>query len=150
NVGIFSEDEAVPPFKTGNSPHDLTNIAPRPGAGVSLNSRTVIRGGFGKIYGWSLEFLRQRTYLKAQFSVPGRANHCRPHLPSHPYKGAPPTYEQVLASGGRRDVVRGTWSDLTPEVRGRIPYAYTSSVGIQRQLGDTMSVQADYVYTASR
>ena len=31
-----------------------------------------------------------------------------------------------------------------------MPYAHQASIGVQRQVGDTMSVEADYVYVGGR
>ena len=72
-------------------------------------------------------------------------NDGRADFATNPFSGPAPTFEQFLASGFRRSL-----STSLSAPNSRLPMSYQSSIGIQRQLGDTISVEADYVDTRSR
>jgi hypothetical protein len=134
---------AVPPFLTPDRPSDKNNVGPRVGFAFTLNPRTVIRGGSGKFYGWISDYFAHNTVANSNFAIPETPNDGRPDFASNPYNGTPPTYQQALLM--RRDLLRSIQS---PGMQ--TPNAWTTSIGVQRQVGQTMSVQADYVHTAIR
>jgi hypothetical protein len=124
---------------------DLNNIAPRLGFAYSLPERkTVVRGGwgrfFGEVYNNPIHFSQlSNTLLVAQVFNDGR-----PDFVSDPYDGNPPTREELQAQ-----VRNFPFAHFDP-TQVEAPYANTTSIGLQRQFGETMSVQADYVYRAHR
>jgi hypothetical protein len=72
-------------------------------------------------------------------------NDGRPDFASNPFNGPAPTFEQVVASGFRRSI----GSQLI-NADAQVPYSHQASAGVQRQLGDTMAFQADYIYSGER
>ena len=153
-ANALAENVKFLPFMPGDGKHDMNNIAPRLGFALSANDRTVIRGGFGQFYGevpanlWAYANNRS-AQATAAVLYDGRAD-----FATNPFNGPAPTYEQVIANscntnGNRAGCYRQDLSGLaSPNMV--MPYSYQTSIGMQRQLNDTTSVQADYVYTASR
>ena len=150
NKGIFGENLDLLPFKTANTPSDNTNWGPRLGAVYTLNPKTILRAGWGKFYGWMSEFPNQSMALNRQLVIPETPNDGRPDFPSNPYNGQIPTFDGVLESGVKRDLVRWLWMDFDESLIGKVPYSWTGSLGFQRQIANTMAIQADYVYIGSR
>ncbi len=148
-LGAFAEDILVPPFRTQGVSHRLKDISPRTGFAYSLpDNRTVIRGGFGKYYAGITTRWIQHTIINQILVVPEVLNTARrADFVQNPFNGAPPTYEQIIApnSPWRREAL-GTIT--APNVQ--TPYQWQSSVGFQRQLTDTMSVQSDFVVNLGR
>jgi hypothetical protein len=152
----FTKEVEMLPFDPGTRPpDDLNNVGPRLGFSFSANDRTVIRGGYG------LYFATVATGIRAKFYgenviVLATTRDGRPDFPSNPYNGAPPTYEQLVASqctvalrpGCTRRDVATAGAVYYPDFK--MPYAHQVSIGVQRQLGTTLGVQADYVYTGNR
>jgi hypothetical protein len=143
NSGIFANRVAVPPFLSANRPSDRDDFGPRLGFAFALNPRTVIRGGSGKFYGWISDYFAHNTVANSNFAIPETPNDGRLDFASNPYNGNPPSYQQALLM--RRDLLRSIQSSNM-----EMPNAWTTSIGVQRQVGETTSVQADYVHTASR
>jgi hypothetical protein len=69
----------------------------------------------------------------------------RPDFASNPTDGPQPTFEEALARATTRSTA-GVIASPTLDT----PYAYQTSFGVQRQFGDDMSLQLDYVWTAGR
>jgi hypothetical protein len=73
-------------------------------------------------------------------------NDGRPDFTANPFNGPVPTYEQALHLAGlRRRIQTGL-----PSPDAQSPYSYQTSIGLQRQLGSTMSASADYVVIGTR
>jgi hypothetical protein len=147
-LNAFANDVELLPWMPGNRATDTNNLAPRLGSSFSLNDRTVIRGGFGLYFGtfYNPHLMKYATQA-LRFTV---FNDDRPDFASNPFQGV--TFESVLAKlctpalePGclRRDAV------IYPE-KFEMPLSYQSSIGIQRQLGTTMAIEADYVYIVTR
>ena len=152
-AGALGERIKLLPFMTGDRSHDTNNIAPRVGFALSLTDRTVIRGGFGKFYGEipanSWAYINNRA-KQVEMQV---LNDGRPDFAANPFNGPTPTFEQALARACSTANVAGCFRRNVSGAEGptmQIPFSYQSSVGVQQQLGQMMSVQADYVYTGSR
>lgn len=138
-----TNDLNFPPLRH-TEPQDWLNVVPRLGFAYTLpGNRTVLRGGFGKYYIGPKDQWSHQSRLYPILAIPSTPNDGRPDFASNPYNGAQPTFEQ--ASLVRRD---GTGTMTTDGVH--TPYSWQSSMGFQRQLGETMSVQADYVFTGGR
>jgi hypothetical protein len=119
-----------------------------------MNERTVVRGGGGIYFGTTIT--GHFTKLTADTIQASVVNDGRPDFASNPWNGPEPTYEQILARVCTPALVPGC---ITREavssgyVHGpnfHMPYSYQSSIGIQRQIGQTMAVDVDYVYNGNR
>jgi hypothetical protein len=51
STGMFAEDVVVQPWLNGHRHADKNNVAPRLGFTYAVDSRTVVRGGFGQYFG---------------------------------------------------------------------------------------------------
>jgi hypothetical protein len=154
-LNAFVNDVEILPFVQANRPEDTNNIAPRLGATFSVDDRTVIRGGFGLYYGTVTAFYhtsRHTSSVLIDTPYDGRAD-----FASNPYNGPAPTYEEALArictpalEAGciRRAFDAAPFALVAPNLA--MPFSYQTSIGLQRQLGTTMAVEADYVYNARR
>ncbi|MBI4486238.1 MAG: TonB-dependent receptor, partial [Acidobacteria bacterium] len=153
-ANAFANDIVMLPFLTGHQQDDTNNVGPRTGFTFSLNDRTVIRGGYGLYFGTvaNAHFAKQYSQ-RILYSV---TNDGRPDFASNPFNGPTPTFESLsarvctpalLPGCIRRDVLTGG-----PVYAANIvmPYSHQASIGLQRQIGPLMSVDADYAYTGTR
>jgi hypothetical protein len=145
--GQFAERVAILPWVAAGRPVQKNRFGPRVGFAYTLNDRTVIRGGTGKYFAdvsdqvssWTERYGGGET--NAQVANDGRAD-----FAGNPWNGRPqPTYEEALRIPGLRKSVSQI---ATPGLE--VPYSYQSSIGLQRQFGTTMALQADYVANNSR
>ena len=146
-TGMFAERRGIGPWLPANRPVQKDRFGPRLGFAYKLDDSTVIRGGWGKYYADVSDQVSSWTErygsgeINAQF-----ANNGRPDFGGNPLAGAPlPTYEQALLLPGLRKSVSQV---ATPGMA--VPYSYQASIGFQRQFGNVMGLQADYVYNAGR
>ena len=155
-LNAFVNDVEVLPFLPGNRPNDKNNIAPRLGFNYSLSDRTVLRGGYGLYVGTVqnghyVKILEQQLVLETQADG-------RPDFPSNPYNGPTPTYAQVkarlctpaLQPGCFKNEVQTTGGGFVFGPEFTMPFSHQASIGVQRQVGSTMSIEADYVYSGLR
>ncbi|MBI3049280.1 MAG: TonB-dependent receptor [Acidobacteria bacterium] len=147
---------AVPPFvePPETRPDDTDNFGPRLGFAFGLNDRTVVRGGFGKYFADVTDQIAHQTPIWAQqFSVTVE-NDGRPDFAANPFNGPAPGYEQAAVLGCAVRRVPGCLrASLSGEVASpflQVPYSWQTSIGVQRQLGATMALEADYVFTGAR
>jgi hypothetical protein len=141
-----------PPFLLEPRPQDINNFGPRLGFAYSLDDRTVLRGGAGKYYAEvtsQLSFtLRTVQSISPQVLYDGRAD-----FNSNPFNGPAPTFDQASQ---RLCAVREVAGCLRPNIGNMVaddlqqPYSYQASVGVARQLGTVMSVEADYTFQGNR
>jgi hypothetical protein len=152
-TGLFADEVSLEPFLHAGRKEDTNNWGPRTGFAYSLTETTVLRGGFGKYFSDPGSWLAYWTHLTSQAVHPQVLNDGRPDFASNPFNGPVPTYGQVLqtlctvssaANCLRRSV--GTIAANSNEV----PYSYQSSIGMQRQIGQSIAFEADYIYTANR
>src|SRR6185503_3195556 len=153
SLNASGKNYSVPPFVEAGKPDDLNNVAPRLGFVYRLTDRTVVRGGSGLYFAVPLSV---ETYWMAhavQNSVIQITNDGRPNFAADPLNGQPlPTLEQARP---RFCHVRNVPGCLRETVQELAVPAYTidlartwqTSIGMQRQIGTTMSVEADYVYS---
>lgn len=139
--GSLAEDSTVPPFLSPRAA-DKNNLAPRVGFAYALaDQKTVIRGGVGRFFAQITNNQSLVTKVTEQTAVAGIDNTGAPDFAANPWGGTPPSLEQA----------RLTTQDLRLiDPTAVTPYAYQASIGVQRQVGEYQSVQADYVYTGSR
>ncbi len=151
----FNNDLVLLPYLTGNNQHDDTNnVAPRAGFSLSLNDRTVLRGGAGTYFGTVIAAHQGYTYSRIiNVAV---ANDQRDDFVTNPWNGPTPTYDQIRARLCTAALQPGCVANTYP-TSGPVwapgmtmPYSYQASIGVQRQLTSTMGFDADYVYMGSR
>jgi hypothetical protein len=126
----------------------------------------VVRGGTGLYYADALGADQSFATGNAQISVIQYTNDGRPDFAANPTNGQPlPTYEQTLQqfcssnpavfAAWRAVNFTGTAPCLTRDLQEFVgPFdlvhlarTFQTSIGFQRQLGDTMAFEADYVYS---
>ena len=153
------------PWLPGNLPHDTNNVAPRLGMNLRVGDRTVIRGGYGLFFAFSpndgvqQSKLYEGTTFEIELPNDGRSNFVPnwfgPGASAEGEVGGPkPTREQALQRACDVNFVPGcVRRTLNQEINypgRRTPYSHQASAGLQRQIGDTMSFEANYVYTGGR
>jgi hypothetical protein len=123
---------------------------PRLGAAYNLNNaRTVIRGGWGKYIAQNDKRPQWGMDIAISTRQPSTFNDGRPDFASNPYDGIPPMpghpvlVERALSRGGDT-----TSSLASPDLA--LSYSWQSSLGIQHQINDTMSFEADWVWQGGR
>lgn len=167
----FANDVEVLPWQMAGLPEDLNNIQPRIGFAYQLNDRTVLRAGSGLYYGDTLGADFSFATGNAQISNVEYTNDGRANFALDPTNGQGlPTYDQALtrfcdspaqAANFAAWQARG-FTGAAPcltralqEFRGpfdviHVPRTWQTSIGVQRQIGATMAVEADYVYYQGR
>lgn len=146
---VYANWAAVPPFLEANRPDDTNDVAPRLGFAYSLDDKTVLRGGFGRFFSdttgiaaaWLLRYTHQ---VVVAIPYDGRAD-----FAVNPFNGpTPKTFDEALAYLQRTGALRDA-NNLSPP-NTETAYSWQESIGVQRQLSPSLSVQADYVYTGTR
>ena len=147
----------IPNLHPAGQPDDTNNFQPRVGFAYQWNERTVIRGGSGLYFGVPLSV---ETFWVAQINrlrVLQFTNDNRSNFAADPLNGQPlPTLAQadqrfchVQNAPGCLRLAIGEL--IAPEQYSRnLARSWQNSIGIQRQFGTTMAVEADYVYTQGR
>jgi carboxypeptidase family protein/TonB-dependent receptor-like protein len=153
-LNSFANDIAVPPFQQAGRPQELDNIEPRVGFAWKWGERTVIRGGTGLYYGDALGADQSFATGNAQIVVIQYANDGRADFAANPTNGQPlPTYDQALTrfcyanNNAPGCLIRDLQEFVGPFEFVNLPRTFQTSIGVQRQLGNTMSFEADYVYS---
>ena len=155
-AGAYSEGNVVLlPWINKDIPYDLNNVGPRLGFAYTVNDRTVIRGGWGLFFSQSSSDELHQTVeaihqAAADIPYDGRAD-----FAVNPFNGPVPTYAQLMAKAcDQNNGAPGCYRrSITDEINNRwhmMPYARQGSIGLERQLGTDMSMQANYVYTGGR
>ena len=141
------------PFLPGNLPHDNNNVAPRIGRELRLNDRRSVRGGYGLFFAFAPNDGVQQSYSMVHRFEYQIANDGRPDFVTNcfgpgasgegEFGGPKPTWDAVAGDGVRSQATcpdasggRSTRKSTTPA--GRTPYSHQASVGVQRQIGDTI------------
>jgi len=148
----FAQNRSFEPWMAAGRPQDANNIQPRVGFAYTLNDRTVFRGGAGLYYAdvpASALFWAQMPNKAAIIVVKPDG---RPDFAANPFNGPAPTFEQALQ---RFCYVRNTPGCLIrdidelppPPEYAEVPHKLQTSIGIERQFGNTMALTADYVYS---
>jgi hypothetical protein len=144
-IGYWGNRYAIPPFLEAGRPDDTNNLAPRLGFTYRADDRTVLRGGYGKFFAEVSNQPAVWTAAWSQQAHPQVFNDGRSDFAANPFNGPAPTFEQVVASGFRRSI----GSQLI-NADAQVAYSHQATVGMQRQLGNTMAFEADYIYSGER
>jgi hypothetical protein len=152
------------PWLPGDQPRDANNVAPRLGMNLRVSDRTVIRGGYGLFFAFAPNDGVQQTELYQRLFEYQILNDGRPDFvpnwfgpgPSAEgqFGGPKPTMAQALQRACDVNFVPGcVRRTLNQEINypgRRTSYSQQVSAGIQHQIGDSMSFEANYVYTGGR
>jgi Carboxypeptidase regulatory-like domain/TonB dependent receptor-like, beta-barrel len=156
-MNVYANEVILPPIITEPRPNDTNNFQPRFGFAYTLTDRTVLRGGYGRYYGDLITGPAGQMNALANTAVVDIPNDGRPDFPANPFNGPWPTKEQLeqrfcstaqTPTCIRRDTGENSVSPITEFTK--MPYAHQASIGVQRQVGDAMSIEADYVYVGGR
>jgi len=152
--GVYAETTALEPFMHAGRKNDTNNWGPRFGAAYSLNDKTVLRGGAGRYFADPGSHTAYWSLLNANAMLTQTFNDGRANFAASPFNGPTPGYDQVLANLCVVPVTstcyrRTTLTSLAVE-GNEIPYSDQASIGMQKQLTDSMSFDADYIYNGNR
>ena len=156
-TGLFAEDVAIksgircgcPDFLEGGRANDSNNVGPRLGFAYSATDRTVIRGGFGRYFGEVTDQVGWSSRIASRSFQVEALNDGRPDFASNPYNGPEPNFDQAVDQWNAGQLTRSiSFSAGNPQAQ--VSYSWQTSLGVQRQVADTMSVQADYVFSGTR
>jgi hypothetical protein len=151
----------VPPLHH-QFPNEFNDWGPRLGFAYSTNDKkTVWRGGWGVYYigpkdQWSHHTPANLSYVIWSATYDGRANFF-----ADPYGGTGVNFKPVPPGADVLSAQNFLTCPSDPKLRcdvagyiassdNKVPYSYQTSFGLQRQIGDSMSVQADYQWNAGR
>jgi hypothetical protein len=152
-TGVYAEEVELEPFLKAGRPNDINNWAPRVGAAFTLTDRTVIRGGGGRFFADPGSHTAYWTKLGAYALHPQVLNDGRADFAANPFNGPIPTFDEVaqtLCTVARTPTCLRRSIGTFAAPYNEIPYSNQASIGIQRQFGQSMSFEADYVYTGLR
>ena len=147
--GLWSEDVEVLPFLKAGRTADKNNVAPRLGFAYSAGDRTVVRGGFGRYFAEVSDQAAWSTKQAAKVFSVEVLNDGRPDFASNPFNGPAPTHAEAVARWNDGLQLR-TFSFTLADPAAQVPYSWQTSLGVERQLGDVLGIQADYVFTGTR
>jgi len=161
------------PFLPGNQARDRNNVAPRVGFNMRLNDETVIRGGYGLYFAFAPnDGVQQSTgyrcfigsptcpRFESEFQPDGRADFIPNWFGSGAaatgeWGGPRPTAQQAITSACDQNnsaagcVFRAFGQEINYPGR-QTSYAHQASIGLQRQLADLLSFEANFLYTGGR
>ncbi len=154
-AGANSEGTVFKPWINDDIPFDLNNVGPRVGFALTLNDRTVVRGGYGLFYAQASTDEAHQTEEALHQAGTENLYDGRADFAINPFNGPVPTFAQVMANACDQTAnapgcVRRSLTDEINMKWRRMPYALQGSIGLQRQFGSDMSMQANYVYTGGR
>jgi len=157
SINANGNNYAVPPFVDKGRPADTNNIQPRAGFAYRVTPSTVVRGGTGLYFSTPLQI---DTFFMAQIDrlvVVQYTNDGRPDFAANPTNGQPlPTVQQGQQQFCHVRNVPGCLRRSLQELVAPGAYStalgrtWQNSIGFQHQIGTTIAVEADYVYSQGR
>jgi hypothetical protein len=153
SLNASAQHYSLPPFVEAGRPEDTNNVQPRAGFAWKLTDRTVVRGGTGLYFAVPLSVETYWMAHNVQNSVIQFTNDGRPDFAADPLNGQPlPTLEQARQRFCQVSNVAGclreTIQELSiPAFTKDLGRTWQTSIGLQRQFGSTLAVEADYVYS---
>ena len=140
----LNEDATIEPFLPNRRKAEKLDFMPRLGAAYNINDgRTVFRGGFGKYLAQNDKRTQWAMDISIGTRIPTTPNNGLPNFAADPFNGKKPTVAEVFA--GVNDIASRL---ADPDLQ--LMYSWQGSGGVQHQLNDTMSVEADYVWQGGR
>ncbi len=152
-IDAFAEVNIAPWETTGDYNDWGHGFQPRVGFTYKLNDKTVIRGGVGLYQADVGSGAMTQAKGNAQIAIIVITNDGRPDFAANPFNGQPlPTFQQALAlfcntNNNAKGCLSRSLDGVIPDPKYE-PLAHTwqASIGIQRQIGETIGVEADWVY----
>jgi len=169
-LNAFANDITVAPWQFAGRPNDKTNFQPRVGFAYQVTPTTVVRGGSGLYYGDAIGADMSFAHGNAQLVVIQYDNPtlgAASNFAVDPTSGRGlPTYAQALDlfcyspaqaanyaawvargyTGTPACLRRGLQEFTAPPQYLHLPRTWQSSLGFEHQIGQTIAVQADYVF----
>ncbi len=155
-VGAFSEVD-LPPWQFKGDPgdyNDKTGFQPRIGFAYRLGERTAVRGGVGLYIAGATSGWETQSKGNTQISLIRYVNDGRPDFTANPTNGQPlPTFDQVQSQFCHNNnnspgcVLQDAIEVVLDPKYARLARNWQGSIGVQRQIGNTMGVEMDYVYS---
>jgi hypothetical protein len=169
-MNAFANDTTVAPWQFSGRPNDTTNFQPRLGFAYQVNDMTVLRGGSGLYYGDAIGADQSFAHGNAQIVVPQYDNPAigaASNFATDPTAGRGlPTYSQALTlfcyapeqaanyaawvnrgyTGTPACLRRSLQEFVAPHEYLHLPRTWQTSIGVERQVGQTIAIQADYVF----
>ena len=153
-TNVFGNDVALEPFVQAGRPDDTNNIAPRVGFAYQVTDRTVVRGGYGQYFTDVTVNISARMRSWNQLAAVEVSNDGRSNFTANPFNGPLPTYEQAVARFcSAADVAGCLRQDINNGIadpNAQIPYSHQASIGMQRQVGTGIAIEADYNFVGGR
>ena len=154
DLGIMGERIAILPWRSGKVPYEWDHVAPRLGFAYRLNDLTVLHGGYGKYYTQLENDASHQSNLNAQTIIPEATYDNRVDFAVNPFNGPLPTFAQAQArlcsAALTPSCVRREISSEIPSPDHKLTYSHQASLGMQRQIGTDLAVEANYVFTGQR
>jgi Carboxypeptidase regulatory-like domain/TonB dependent receptor-like, beta-barrel len=155
-LNIFANDIEFLPWQRAGRPNDTNNVQPRVGFAWQLNPQTVIRGGTGLYYGDALggdqSFARGNVQIaQIRLTNDGRANFAADPLNGRPLPSLSEALDTFCHVNNRPGcLIRDALEVTGPPDMMKLQQSWQNSIGFQRQFGQTMAFEADYIYTRGR
>ena len=167
----WANEVGVAPFYNPGRPNDVNNLQPRLGFAYQWNDRTVIRGGSGLYFADALTIDAFWPYYNAQIARIQFNNDGRADFAANPLNGQPlPTLAQaqgLFCDSAAQSANFAAWQARNfaapqpcllnayqempaPDQYMKQARTWQTSLGVQRQFGRTLAVEADYVYSQGR
>lgn len=154
-IGAFAQVTFLP-WETPGNYNDWTNFQPRIGFAYLLDEHTVLRGGVGLYIAGATSGDETRAQGNTMVNVIRYTNDGRPDFAANPANGPLPTYAQSQALFCHNNnnapgclLLDANEVVVTPKYE-HLGRNWQTSIGIQRQVGQTSSFEVDWVYNRSR
>ncbi len=156
-IDAFAEVTILPWEVPGDYNDWGKGFQPRFGFTYQLDDKTVIRGGAGISQADVGSGAMTQAKGNAQIAIIVVNNDGRANFAADPFNGQPlPTFDQALtmfcnANGSAKGCLRRSLDGVIPDPKyEHLAHTTQASIGIQRQIGDTIGLEADYIYTKGR
>ena len=154
-IGAFGNVDFKPwATKVDGQYDDWNNLQPRIGFAYALNDKTVLRGGVGLYIAGATSGDETRAVSNTIQNVIRFTNDGRPDFAVNPANGPLPTYEQSNAMFCHNNNAPGCLlldaneTVMVPKYE-QLGRNWQTSIGFQRQFGQTVGIEVDYVYNHS-
>ncbi len=142
------------PWESKGDYNQLTNFQPRLGFAYKLNDKTVVRGGVGLYIAGAIAGDATNAKGNAQIALLTYTNDGRPDFAANPTNGAPlPTFQQAQSqychvNNNAKGCIQLAALELVmaPQYE-KLANNWQASIGFQRQFGQTISAELDYIYS---
>jgi hypothetical protein len=149
----FAQNRSFEPWMAAGRPQDADNIQPRVGFAYVVNDRTVLRGGAGLYYADIPAAALFWAQMPSKTALIQLTPNGRPDFAANPFNGPRPTLDQALQrfcyvnNNAPGCLVRDIEELPPPPAYAHVPRKLQTSIGMERQFGNTMALTADYVYS---